>query len=270
MKKFELIHDLEDCSNHWAISGFENAYPEVGSIRKCVFATMRSKTVHPQTKAVIALRLFLQDGIKLRDEQKYIIALRFYNFGKMATLDVISLDSEKHEEIVGEHLKQINALESKGAKPYSVSTQIPFVISGAWVKKDPQNFLKFDYTSFEYGHSMFFANSNAVASYVAHVCGLKVRPFENVFLGEDCISNILDFMVNLKSRYKFYELFVAKALRGFRNQDGLSSQQVASLLMMKVLDRHEREGEDFSSLFIEEINYGLNKHYLLESMALRL
>lgn len=267
MKKFDLLNDLTEFSNHWTISGFQNAYPDSKAHRNCAIATLYADISADETTLVI-FRTFLENDLQLKVAQKYVIALRFYGFGNIATLDLISMDVRRHAEIVNEHINRLDAPHGRDAiNPYNGDSQIPYLIAGGWVQKNSNNKLVFNSRSLDYGASMFFADSNSIASYVAQSCGLKVDSTMNIQKGEYFFMNILDFMLKTKDSPDFYEKFATKALYEETEKKGFNAQQITALMMMKVVDRHLNEGRDMIRLIVDEMTEGFGRRFMLESIA---
>lgn len=271
MKRFDLLNDLKNFSNHWTISGFRKAYPDSRAINSTAIAMLSSDINDSEKTRLAIIRLNIEDSLKLENEQNYIIALRFYNFGQVATLDLISLDASTHEEIVTEHLKRLNVPQERDRlNPHNTTKQIPFLIAGGLVKKTSDNCLKFSSSSYKYGMSMFFADSNSIAAYVANACELMVDPSNNIQGGKDFIRNILEFMLEMNDRANFYEQFSVKALSEAIMERGMNANQINALLMMKVLDRHVNEGGDVVKIVINEMADGFSSHFLRVSLSMRM
>lgn len=98
LKNFSLLDD------------FNSAYDCSGSYLRytAIAEGSNDDPGNPDKTALILLRSFIEESSA--SQQKYIAALRFYNFGEMATLDIVSTQQPYHMEIFISHAKNVGWL----------------------------------------------------------------------------------------------------------------------------------------------------------------
>ncbi len=257
--KIQLIRELEGLENFWPIALFNRAYSQNNSLRQIVLATLSSQLGNPDKTSLLIFRSFIKKGEKAKEDQKYILALRFYNFGDMATLDLISLNLGFHRQIACEHIEKMNwSFVDQQADEFDKTIQTPFLLVGGHLRLVDEKII-FSKTSQDYGNSLFLSDSNAVAEYfLGH---------DQSGQGENFVQQLSEFMLANKQRPDFYEQFFSKMLINFSNQGHFNSQQINSLLTMKVLDRIINEKKEPLGLLTEETTRGFGRYVMLASVA---
>lgn len=276
MRTIETIieNDPNDIGQHWPVKSFLGAYPDQNEISACAIMAMSENFENADKTAVLVLRTFIKNQTKAKEDQKFIIGIRFYNFGDIATIDLISLEDGFHKEICYEHLKRMNwpvlaKTMNQDIDYFDENTLAPFlIIGGHLIVKDDQ--LNFSGSSGDFGHNIFLGESNSIAEYVATTCGLNVNQ-NNESAGEKFIADILSIMHKHKTKKDFYQLMVKEIyeLKG-EKFPRLTSQQIGGLTMMKVLDRIENEGStNLMQLMVEEIvdSTSIGKSVLINTVA---
>lgn len=248
----------EELENDWPAKTFEDAYKDMpeGSLCEC-FALAEGEREDPDRASLIVVRLFIE-GECLR-KQKYIAGLRFYNFGDMATIDIVSLDKHSHSSIAEKHALRMDWQVDSFGDFFLSTYQIPMFIAGGLLEADKGNF-NFEGSSADYGKNFFGTEVNDVARQLFFLSGLCDAGSKQ---GMVFIENLLQFMLRNKLRPDFYETFVGQYVSA-----RFTGQNFGSLLTMKVLDRSVSEkNNNLLGLFAEEITGGFANKALLNAVC---
>lgn len=244
----ELISGKE-LENSWPFESFKEAYQDMAikSISKCFAIVKGDGSTDPDKTALVFIRLFIEKGFKARRDQKYIAGLRFYGFGDMATLDIISLSEQNHRDIAREHAKRLDWLISglRSHKTVSELYNIPILITGAHLKVNKDDAITTFGNSGDFGNHIFGTNINKLVDYVLSYS------LEGSKLGNSFMEEILSFMIKNKRKQDFYEKLIKHYIMTMMSRK--VGQNIGSLLTMKVMDRALKEGKNPSQLVIEEL-----------------
>ena len=256
MKHFKILHpsELED---FWLVEAFNKMYIEQPSIKGYALAYLFDDE-NPKKVATVLMRTFIENGHNAKKDQKYIIGIRFYSFGDMATIDVISLNKGVHKEICYDHLKRIkwprwNQETNRPVNYLNETARAPFLFVGGHlqVKETGINFFG---SSGDYGDKILFSDANSIAAYAASESGIKLETGEKK-IGESFVKEILQIMYNHKLKSNFYEELVKNIFQ--RNSDKkitFTAQHIGALITMKVADRMISEGKDILTATVDEIS----------------
>ncbi len=253
----------------WPVDVFKKAYQKESNIQACNLISYYDESDLSKA-AIIITRVFIEKSLRVREGQKYIIGIRFYSFGDLATIDIISLDKDYHREICCEHLRKMNwplwndSMEQK-IGDYNETFLAPFLFVGGHLKLDDNNLENFG-SSGDYGDKIFFTDSNSVFNYLLSIAGLKSFS-EKDDSGKNFIKKILEIMYKHKLKKSFYENLIKDIYFGTEKNSTLNSQQINSLVTMKVLDRYLLGGGDFLKIRIEELGGGIGQAVMLSSIA---
>lgn len=265
--EIEVIREDQGLAKFWPLSSFNEAYDKEEGIRKVLMTSLSSDYGNPDKTAILVFRLFIENKEKLKEGQKYVLALRFYNFGDLVTLDLISLEKAYHKNIASEHISRMKLpLNEEDLDDFEKTRQSPFLLSGAFVELKEDK-LVFSSSSQDYSSSLFFADCNEVSRHLCSLCDLSVSKDPKNLQGHDFLHKILSFVLENKKQNNFYEKFVMEALKV---EDSLSAQQISSLLNMKVFDRSIKEKKPFIQIMVEEMSEGFSRSVMLHSIAKRL
>ncbi len=253
-------------ASFWPIETFNENYKEEG-IKSSSIATIFD-VKFPDKTGLVILRSFIQKSERAKTDQKYIIGLRFYSFGDMATIDLISLDKEYHREICYDHLKRMNfplwGEKMERVDYYEETTRSPFIFAGGHLKILEDDSIKFFGDSGDYSGKLLFSCSNSIARFIAS--NSMINSIGEKKAGQNFIEHILKFMFENKLKREFYQNFVADIFQ--KDEINLNSQNVGALIAMKVLDRYLMEEGDIFNLMFEEISGGgLARDIMLHSVA---
>ena len=255
----EILEGVEivDC---WPIQSFRDAYQDLAkrNITRCFAIAKGDGSDNPDGTSLLFVRLFIENGERAKKDQKYIVGLRFYSFGDMATIDIISLDKPNHRDIVKEHAKRMNWLLPglTGVDAFQEAYSMPIFAVGAHLQVIAEGELVSFDNSGDFGNNLLGIDVNEVVKQVAFLCGLNKTESEQ---GENLLGGVLDFMLQNKKKQDFYELLVEHYISGKP-----TGQNFGSLLTMKVFDRSLEEGsDDLMKLLVEELTDGFAKRCLL-------
>ena len=261
-------------SNYEPIREFRKIYPN--GLVGCSIITVEDKQSSPGEVGVAIIRMFVENGKQAKQDQKYVVGVRFRNFGDMAIIDVISLDLAYHRDIATRHLENLgwptlNSVESKNK--FEDSYSIPFMFVGGHLCVNDENKIAFSENNSDYGRNIFFSDISSIASYAAMTCeiDLQKEPDKNGE-GEKFVKEILEFMLNNKLKKGFYELLSVNELEklrmsGKKTNDFFTGQNLSGLMMMKATDRQITEGGDITKILTNEISEGFAKHMLIARAA---
>lgn len=273
MKKIAIMNG-SDFANFWPIQAFTDVYKnDQSALTGCSVASLPMEFIDPDPDkvALVVCRTFIKKSDRAKKSQKYVVGIRFYSYGDMATIDVISLDENYHRDICFEHLKRMNwstmdYLGQSNSDKLTETTVAPFVFVGGHLQVD-NNGVGFSGASGDYGSDIFFSDSNAIAAYVASVCGIEVTVGEKE-KGEQFVQDLLEFMLKHKMKKDFYERLVDNVIEKTPGRKSFTAQHMGSLITMKAWDRSIIEGKDFILMMIEEIaSGGLSRHLLVSNVA---
>lgn len=259
----EIIRS-EDLENGWPMQSFQEAYQNVAGekILKCFAITKGDESGDPDRTSVIFVRLFVDNGERAKKDQKYIVGLRFYSFGDMATVDIISLDKPNHRDIVKEHAEKMNwllpGLTERDA--FQQSYSMPILAVGAHLRVSAEGSITPFDSSCDFGNNLLGLDASEVVRQIAFLCELNSKEDKK---GNDFLEGLLAFMLQNKKRPDFYESFVEHYAASKP-----TGQNYGGLLTMKMLDRSLEEGSDnFLKLLVEEVTDGFAKRCLLIGAA---
>jgi hypothetical protein len=260
----------QEFADFFPIEVFYKNYKEEGIIKSSIVNAFNLES--PDKNALIIFRTFIQKSEKAKSDQKYIIGLRFYSFGDMATIDLISLDKEFHREICYEHLKRMNfplwGENMEKVDHYQETTRAPVIFTGGHLKILDDDSINFFGDSGDYTGKLLFSDCNSLARYICSISGVNFTQGEKE-PGKNFVEDILKFMFENKQKNDFYQKFIANLFQ--KEEIYLNSQNIGALIAMKVIDRHLLgEGELFA-LTIDEISAGgLTRDIMLHGIARRM
>lgn len=233
----------------WPIVDFKRTYGREDGV--CKYVMLADGTGQPDSTALMVVRMFIQKETKAN---KYVMGTRFYSFGDLATLDIISLDFPFHREIIAEHTKRFGwASPVVNADIYH---SIPFAFVGGFI--EPK--LVFVGSSGDYGDNFFGWSSNDVVnSAVAMIRGESNAP-----------DKFFEFMLTFMKQHKLQRDFYEKLYQGLLDHlpdKKLHPQHLGSLVTMKALDRALVDGTDFIQALVEETTDGLGRVIFLANVV---
>ena len=212
----EILNDLSDLENIWTLSAFNNAYSEPG-LTSCALAVDSDYSGNLDKMSMITFRTFIENGECAKNDQKYILGIRFYSFGDMATIDIISLNKGYHKEIAYNHQKMMGwpsfkEFFNETVDPLKATYEAPFIFIGGHLKVDEFGKVNFFSSSDDYGNEALFSKGNSIAAYVAEACGLQVKNTDKT-IGKAFIKDLLIFMRENKLKKDFYEILLSHIQR---------------------------------------------------------
>ncbi len=259
----EIITDKAFLENAWPIVSFCNTYGSKSErdTCRCAVIAKSGEAGDPDETALIFLRLFIENGERAKKDQKYIIGLRFYSFGDMASVDIVSLDKGYHRDIVHEHATRMDWLfpEAPKVDAFLESYSIPMVAAGAYLQVTADNIVTFSGQSSDFSGKLFGWDVNEIARQAAFICGTST---ESSNVGKEFLQELVDFLLENKLKKDFYEKFVENFIAG-----RFTGQNFGGLLTMKVLDRALKEKKDILQLLVEEVTDGFAKKSMIISVA---
>ncbi len=243
---------------------FEQPYPLQEfpkAIRGCVALTEGDATANPNKTGLIALRVFVEQSFRAQTDQKFVVGIRFYGFGDMATIDVVSLDRENHREIAYEHAARMGWLLTEDKRDQFAATYgVPLMYSGGHLKTPTEGVVEFFGSSGDYGHPLLGSDAVSLASFAISVCGLTKAKAE----AEPFFTELLSFLQEHKLKSRFYENLVDML---FKKGVQPTGQHLGALVSMKANDRATKEQKSLIQVLTEEITGGLAGHCLVSGVA---
>lgn len=264
----EIINDPSTLEIVWTATAFNEVYPEKG-LKGCAIVVDSDSSGEPDKTALITVRIFIENGNRVKTEaQKYVVGIRFYSFGDMATIDIISLDRGYHKNIAAEHLKRMNWQTFGNGDDFGKTYQAPFVFVGGLLtaKEDQVGFFG---ESMDMGKNIFVGNGNSIAAYAASICGIAVKDGDKAE-GELLVKKLLQFMKENKMKQDFYEQFISFVQSSNPDPDFIKSftgQHMGALITMKATDRSITENADIITMMTQELVDGLGKYALVSHVA---
>lgn len=258
------VYPADDFNNFWPVDFFKEKYSTENGIRSCFIASKFSPD-YPDQASLIVIRSFIENGerAKSKEGQKYIIGLRFYSFGDLATIDLISLDKDFHREICYEHIKRMGwPIFSPERGPqvnfYQETLHTPVIFSGGFLKISPDDKIDFLGQSGDYGGKIFFSNTNQVSHFIESLSEGDMKG--------GLIEYLLNFMYENKLKKTFYSDLI-KDLYANQGKIELSSQNIGALINMKVIDRYVLGEGNILALTVEEFSGGLAQDIMLQKIV---
>ncbi len=228
-----------------AVADFKKHYGGRDGLLKYVILA-DSKEYNPDTAAALLVRVFLQ---KESRSKKYILGLRFYSYGDLATLDIVALDHPQHKDILAEHSQKLGWINF-GSENDAFS---PFIVAGGFVNAE----LEFYGHSLDYGQDIFAWQANEIAAAALRIIDEEPNATHPAF------SFILDFMMKYKNSHDFYEKLYKEASA----TAVLKPHQLSALVSMKVLDRAFINGDNYLDALVEESTTGLGREIFFANLA---
>ncbi len=262
----------------WPIDSFMKAYDEKTGLLNFAIeidGNPNGNLFHDKfTTAMIVVRSYIEKSDRAKEDQKYVIGIRFYSFGDMATIDLISLDKGYHKEIVKDHIERMNwpVIDNKKLPIFTMNEEenlVPFIFVGGHLCIDEHEKVSFSGSSGDFGSNIIFSDANDVAAYVASLCGIGTINEKMKKTGEEFIDNLLSFMKDNKLKKDFYEKFVDY---GFSKDHKcktqvFNGQQLGALFSMKVTDRVVVDGDDILIAMVDEVTGGFGRYVMLSGVA---
>ena len=275
--KINLMKNLSDIGEFWTVASFLEAYQQTNALIGCSIASISADPGNPDPDkiALITCRTFIENGVRAKDDQKYVVGIRFYTHGDMATIDVISLDKGFHKDICFEHLKRmgwplLDKETGKSVDKLQETAVSAFLFVGGHLEVENDTHVNFFGSSGDYGDNIFFSDSNAIAAYVASICGIELGTGDKE-KGEAFIQELLEFMLKHKTQKDFYEQLVQEVCEKTPGKPSFTAQHIGALITMKVMDRVIAEEKDVTQMMIEEIACGgLSRYIMLSSVVKRM
>lgn len=269
-KGFELVKDKETLEQSWVVKEFENAYPERPALTGCAIAIESDEPGNPDKTAIVTMRTFIENGEKAKVSQKYVLGIKFYSFGDMATFDVISMDKGFHRDIIHEHLTRLGHIErisSESTDKLNETYFQPMMIVGGHLNVKENEDVSITGESGDYTGKVLREDVNDIAKYVLSSCGVNVEG--DTSTGQGFIKDMLDFMKENKIKEDFYErLLDFVYARDPQNYRAFTGQHLSSLIQMKVADRIIKEGGGDPVRFTtEEMTDGLGRYAVVAAVA---
>lgn len=266
----ELIQDRETLESSWTVTEFEKVYPEKPSITGCAIAVESDEPGNPDKTAIITMRTFIENGKRAKGDQKYVLGIKFYSFGDMATFDVISTDKEYHRDIIHEHLTRLGHIERTPTESKNKLNDTyfqPMMIVGGHLGVKENDNVNMIGDSGDYTGKVLREDVNDIAKYVISSCRANVEGDTNK--GQGFVKDMLDFMKENKMKEDFYErLLDFVYARDPQNYRAFTGQHLSSLIQMKVADRIIKEGGgDPLRLTTEEMTDGLGRYAMVAAVA---
>jgi hypothetical protein len=271
-KTVEIENDSNFLNELPLVSEFKQVYSEKPALTGFAIATATDEPGNPDKTSLVVMRTFVENSDRAKSDQKYVLGIRFYNFGDMATIDVISLDRGFHKDIAYDHLKRLQwtVIDESGkeANHYNETMRAPIIIVGGHLKVDNNEKVDFSASSGDYGNDIFVSDSNDIAGYVADSCGIKLGESDKE-KGEEFVADLLQFMKENKTKTDFYEKFVEFVYsKDSSEAKKFSTQQIGALISMKASDRAVNEDKSIMQTMIDEVaGGGLARHILLSHVA---
>ena len=246
-----IFHEEARWEHMGPIQDFKKVYGNLDGLCRYVILTEDSD---PRSPVLVFVRVFLQKETRAK---KYVMGTRFYHFGDIATLDIISLDHPLHKDIIAQHTESFGW--PSPAENFDNSCNTPFAFVGGFVDPD----LTFVGSSGDYGDNFFGWSSNDVArSAMAMINGEGESNKPDQFF-----SFMLSFMNKHKRHRNFYEKFYEELLAHLSAGKRLHPQHLGSLVTMKACDRSAVERISFLQTWVEEASGGLGRLMLLHNVA---
>lgn len=272
MKILQILDPL-DFEEMWPMASFHEAYQkEPTLITGCSLIASGNLTQDPDKSALIIFRAFIENGRSVKNDQKYVLGIRFYSFGDMATIDLISLDRGYHRDMAYEHIQKfdwpiMDDTYQRSLNKVQETMHAPFIFVGGHLAVGDGNKVALFSDSGDYGGHIFFSNINDIASFVLSTISGVTATGGNIETGKNIIQGIMDLMDQHKLQPDFYEKLVEYVNRQPIHGSGFTAQHIGALLMMKVKDRIIRENGDFLSTIVDEMSGGLGRYILISGVA---
>jgi hypothetical protein len=240
----------------WLYDVFENAYVKESAhgIMKVFSIAGSDDPAGLNFTNMLNVRLFIEGGKETIGGQKYIAGLRFYSFGDMATLDIISLDKPYHRKIAMAHAQKMCWTQQDDQEDlFRRSYMIPLMVVGGYLSVYDQDVELADHSQ-DYGGDLLGCDVNALVWYITSLCGLSdvADP-----AGKQFVVNLLAFMKEHCGKHDFYE-----RLAQIHSKN--TGQHCGGMLMMKIMDRMIAEKkEDLSQMIMDEITDGFAQKYVV-------
>lgn len=245
----QIFHEDKYWEDFPVISNFRQVYNDKTGTLK--YAILSDGDGNPNSTALMVIRMFIEEKTKTH---KYVMGTRFFSFGDMAVLDVISLDLPNHRDIIAEHARRFGFVlpEKSGGDQ---SHTFPWAFVGGFVDG-----LKFTGSSGDFGDNFFGWSSNDVTNSTIGLINEKNKRPDDFFV------NMLTFMKLHKIKRNFYEGLYAFLLDHAPAGKSLHPQHLGALLTMKVLDRVILDKVNYIQALVEEVSDGLGKSIMMENV----
>lgn len=264
MKDITLINDTETLNQQWTSSQFTDVYsgPYTGT-------AIAINGDNPE-KGLITLRSHVENNYRLTEaSQKFIIAIRFYSFGDMATIDVVSLSKRYHKNIFSGHMKNLNWSYGQSLpKDIDKNIHTPYICIGGHMSLDQNGKLQPYGASTDYGNDFCGSIAEDIAAYVLTACGLQVS-MGNAEKGAECIQNLMDLMELHKQTPDFYERFIDQRTDLISKTD-IHPQTLSALTHMQAWDFSLANNIDFMNAVAGELSDGLLRYVTVKQIQQKL
>lgn len=245
---------------------FEKNYSMIGGENILVYSVLgKLEEDKLEEVAIIFLRCFIQKGEELLNGQKYVIGMRFVDFGGMAVVDLISIEGKSHRDIAYEHTKNMQWLLDSTTEPHDrfmATYNVPVIYTGGYVKAATDGRLRFFGSSGDYTNKIFGEDVNDIARFISFAC--NIAAISETKQSATFFDNLLGLMLRNKNHKCFYESIVESYI-----YTRLTAQQIGALITMKSLDRALAEGKSVIEMLVDEVTNpaGLAKFILIATAA---
>jgi hypothetical protein len=209
-------------------------------------AAAKDESGSPDSTALALVRIMIQNSERFRKDQKFIVIMRFWMYGDVISVDLVSLDKEYHRNIAGGYLN-LWGNDLSGNLDVVLGT-VPYLITGGHVCRS-EEIAKFNGTSGDFGNLLFGVEINHLASYLLGYTTIGTDATGSK-LGEQLMQNIFSHVLKFKQEKTFYERTYDLLLE--RMPRNIYAQHLGALVAMKAWDRTATEGGEYLQHLVEE------------------
>lgn len=200
---------------------------------------------------VIDVRLAFAEPLQ---RGKYIVLQTFYNFGDLATIDIVKMPTDKHVNLVQTYINSILIPELTPQEAIRAGEQTRYFIAGGFAAA-PEGKAEFRGSSQDFHNQISVYDVNDLAAYIALQSGLftgadSVNPKN----GEKYLQACLDLMAEHKTQRDFHshliDMFVADVVAEGQR---IHPNTIGALVEMKSSDRLNAGEEGYFRLKTEEM-----------------
>ncbi|MCA9352073.1 hypothetical protein KC866_01660 [Patescibacteria group bacterium] len=258
-----IINDADSLKEVWTVQTFKERYSGKYSSQALVVNDQNPE------KGLVTIRAHIEDSAELQKNgsQKFVIAIRFYSFGDMATVDVVSLPLEYHRDIFARHIQNVGwCFDPNNPSSADRNYHTPFICLGGHVQVDDGLLNPFG-SSGDYGDDFCGFVAADIAAYVFDACGLPTAE-RSESKGKDCIASMMELMERYHRQPDFYERFIDYRME--LGADRIHPQNLSALTYMRAWDTHLAQGSDFLSALTNEMVEGVAQYAMLKGVQKKL
>ena len=205
-------------------------------------------------EAVIAMSAAIQNGPTSHADQKFVVAIGFAGWGKIAFVDLFSTEAAGHKDMVRQYggIMGWQQPEFEEGNLFAGTYSLPVLVAGGHLKVTGPEVSLFS-SSGDFGEIALGVDVRQLGAVAARCSGLQAP--QDTAEAERFLEDLAHLMLEHGGKPDFYERTFDWWLTRLERLK-ITGQNLGGLLTMKVLDRVLAEGGEYAATLVEELSGG--------------